>query len=85
MTGGKCDKGRPNKKARGEKRKRPPNPPSEDFGDSEFLEERLSSEGEESPLTVPLSSSSAGSNDFGALHYLRNDFGSFSTITRCFV
>jgi hypothetical protein len=36
------------------KRKREPTPPSEDFGDSEYLEEEFSSESEGSPAPIPL-------------------------------
>jgi hypothetical protein len=42
----------------GDKRKREPSPPSEDFGDSEYLEEEFSSESEGSPVyTSPPTSS----------------------------
>jgi hypothetical protein len=34
----------------GDKRKREPTPPSEDFGDSEYSEEEFSSESEGSPV-----------------------------------
>ena len=34
----------------GDKRKREPSPPSEDFGDSEYSEEEFSSESEGSPV-----------------------------------
>jgi hypothetical protein len=43
--------------------KRTPTPPSEDFGDSKYSEEWFSFEGDESPLPVPPSPSSDGSND----------------------
>jgi hypothetical protein len=38
-------------------------PPSEDFSDSKISEEWFSSEGKESPPSVPLSSSPEGSDD----------------------
>jgi hypothetical protein len=61
MAGNKGGKG---KRVQGEgKPKRPPTPPSEDFGDSEFLKEHFSSEGDDSPLPAPLSSSSDYSDD----------------------
>jgi hypothetical protein len=56
MPRGKGGKGKHGKKDQGGKRKHPPTPPSEDFGDSEFSEEKFLSEGEESPPTVPVSS-----------------------------
>jgi hypothetical protein len=62
MARGKGGKGKRNNKDQGEKRKNPMTPPSEDFGDSEFSEEQFSSEGEESPLSVPLLPSSEGSD-----------------------
>jgi hypothetical protein len=37
------------------KRKRPPSPPLDDFGDLEFSEEHFSSKGDDSPLPAPLS------------------------------
>jgi hypothetical protein len=46
MAGGKGRKGKRGKKDQVEKRKRPTTPPSKDFGDSEFSEERYSFEGE---------------------------------------
>jgi hypothetical protein len=45
------------------KRKREPTPPSEDFGDSEYLEEEFSSGSEGSPAPIPLRESSDDSDD----------------------
>jgi hypothetical protein len=45
------------------KRKREPTPPSEEFGDSEYLEEEFSSESEGSPAPIPLRESSDDSDD----------------------
>jgi hypothetical protein len=45
------------------KRKREPTPPSEEFGDSEYSEEEISSESEGSPAPVPLRESSDDSDD----------------------
>jgi hypothetical protein len=45
------------------KRKREPTPPSEDFGDSEYLEEEFSSESEGSPAPVSPPASSDDSDD----------------------
>jgi hypothetical protein len=45
------------------KRKREPTPPSEDFGDSVYLEEEFSSESEGSPAPIPLCESSDDSDD----------------------
>jgi hypothetical protein len=45
------------------KRKREPTPPSEDFGDSEYSEEKFSSESEGSPAPIPLRESSDDSDD----------------------
>jgi hypothetical protein len=45
------------------KRKREPTPPSEEFGDSEYSEEELSSESEGSPAPIPLCESSDDSDD----------------------
>jgi hypothetical protein len=53
MAGGKSSKGKRDKKIQGSKRKYSLTPASEDFGDSEFLKEQFSSEGEESPPLVP--------------------------------
>jgi hypothetical protein len=63
MDRGKGGKGKHGKKDQGGKRKHPLTPPSEDFGDSEFSEEKFSSEGEESPPSVPLSSLFEGLDD----------------------
>ena len=48
---------------KGNKRKREPTPPSEDFGDSEYSEEEFSSESEGSPALIPLRESSDDSDD----------------------
>jgi hypothetical protein len=45
------------------KRKREPTPPSEEFGDSEYLEEEFSSESEGSLAPIPLRESSDDSDD----------------------
>jgi hypothetical protein len=45
------------------KRKREPTPPSEEFGDSEYLEEEFSSESEGFPASIPLRESSDDSDD----------------------
>jgi hypothetical protein len=45
------------------KRKREPTPPSEDFGDSEYSEEKFSSESEGSPAPIPPRESSDDSDD----------------------
>jgi hypothetical protein len=45
------------------KHKREPTPPSEDFGDSEYSEEELSSKSEGSPAPIPLRESSDDSED----------------------
>jgi hypothetical protein len=47
---GKNKKGRGSSHHSGDKRKREPSPPSEDFGDSEYSEEEFSSEPEGSPV-----------------------------------
>jgi hypothetical protein len=47
---GKNKKGASSSHHSGDKRKREPTPPSEDFGDSEYLEEEFSSESEGSPV-----------------------------------
>ena len=55
---GKSKKGGSSSHHSGDKRKREPTPPSEDFGDSEYLEEEFSSESEGSPVhAYPLASS----------------------------
>jgi hypothetical protein len=57
-TMGKSKKGSGSSPRSGDKRKREPTPPSEDFGDSEYLEEEFSSESEGSlaPVSPPASS-----------------------------
>jgi hypothetical protein len=47
----------------GDKHKREPTPPSEDFGDSEYSEEEFSSESEGSPAPVSPPASSDDSDD----------------------
>jgi hypothetical protein len=47
---GKSKKGGSSSHHSGDKRKREPTPPLEDFGDSEYLEEEFSSESEGSPV-----------------------------------
>jgi hypothetical protein len=47
---GKNKKGRSSSHHSGDKRKREPSPPSEDFGDFEYSEEEFSSESEGSPV-----------------------------------
>ena len=47
----------------GDKRKREPSPPSEDFGDSEFSEEEFSSESKGSPVYASPPVSSDDSDD----------------------
>jgi hypothetical protein len=58
MGKGKRGQGSPHRV--GDKRKRDPSPPSEDFGDSEYSEEEVSSEAEGS---LALASPSASSDD----------------------
>jgi hypothetical protein len=60
---GKDKKGRGSPRHSGDKRKREPSPPSEDFGDSEYSEEEFSSESEGSPIYVSPPASSVDSND----------------------
>jgi hypothetical protein len=48
----------------GDKRKREPTPPSEDFGDSEYSEKEFSSESEGSPVHASPLASSDDSDDF---------------------
>ena len=47
----------------GDKRKREPSPPSEDFGDSEYSEEEFSSESKGSPVYASPPVSSDDSDD----------------------
>jgi hypothetical protein len=55
---GNDKKGRGSPRRSGDKRKREPSPPSEDFGDSEYSEEEVSSGSEGSPVYAsPLASS----------------------------
>jgi hypothetical protein len=60
---GKSKKGSGSSPRSGDKRKREPTPPSEDFGDSEYLEEEFSSESEGSPAPVSPPASSDDSDD----------------------
>jgi hypothetical protein len=55
---GKSKKGSGSSPRSGDKRKREPTPPSEDFGDSEYSEEEFSSksEGSPAPISPPVSS-----------------------------
>jgi hypothetical protein len=62
-TMGKSKKGDSSSHHSGDKRKREPTPPSEDFGDSEYSEEEFSSEFEGSPAPASPSVSSDGSDD----------------------
>jgi hypothetical protein len=62
-TIGKSKKGGSSSHHSGDKRKREPNPPSEDFGDSEYSEEEFSSESEGSPVYVSPPVSSNDSDD----------------------
>jgi hypothetical protein len=55
---GKSKKGGSSSHRSGDKRKREPTPPSEDFGDSEYLEEEFSSEFEGSPAPASPQASS---------------------------
>jgi hypothetical protein len=56
-TMGKCRRGRGSPRRAGNKRKRAPSPPSEDFGDSKYSEEVSSgSEGSSAPASPPVSS-----------------------------
>jgi hypothetical protein len=50
---GKDKKGRGSPRRYDDKRKHEPSPPSEDFGDSEYSEEEVSSESEGSPKYAP--------------------------------
>jgi hypothetical protein len=60
---GKSKKGRISLHHSGDKQKREPTPPSEDFGDSEYSEEEFSSESEGSPVHASPPSSSDDSDD----------------------
>jgi hypothetical protein len=50
LTMGKDKKGRGSPRHSGDKRKREPSPPSEDFGDFEYSEQEFSFESEGSPV-----------------------------------
>jgi hypothetical protein len=60
---GKSKKGSGSSPHSGDKRKRKSNPPSEDFGDSEYSEEEFPSESEGSPAPVSPPMSSNDSDD----------------------
>jgi hypothetical protein len=60
---GKNKKGRGSSHHSGDKRKREPSPPSEDFSDSEYSEEEFSSESEGSPVYTSPPVSSDDSDD----------------------
>jgi hypothetical protein len=62
-TMGKSKKGGSSSHHFGDKRKREPTPPSEDFGDSEYLEEEFSFESEGSPVHASPPASSDDSDD----------------------
>jgi hypothetical protein len=62
-TMGKSKKGGSSSHHSGDKRKREPTPPSEDFGDSEYSEEEFSSESEGSPAPASPLASSDDSDD----------------------
>jgi hypothetical protein len=62
-TMGKSKKGSGSSPRSGDKRKREPTPPSEDFGNSEYSKEEFSSESEGSPAPVSPPASSDGSDD----------------------
>jgi hypothetical protein len=62
-TMGKSKKGGSSSHHSGDKRKRESTPPSEDFGDSEYLEEEFSSESEGSPVHASPPASSDDSDD----------------------
>ena len=62
-TMGKSKKGSGSSPRSGDKRKREPTPPSEDFGDSKYSEEEFSSESEGSPAPVSPPTSSDDSDD----------------------
>jgi hypothetical protein len=63
LTMGKGKKGRGSPRHTGDKRKRDPSPPSEDFGDSEYSEEEVSSESEGSLALASPPTSSDDSDD----------------------
>jgi hypothetical protein len=60
---GKGKRGRGSPRHAGDKRKRDPSPPSEDFGDSEYSEEEVSSESEGSLALASTPTSSDDSDD----------------------
>jgi hypothetical protein len=60
---GKSKKGSSSSPRSGDKRKREPTPPSEDFGNSEYSEDEFSSESEGSPTLVSPPASSDDSDD----------------------
>jgi hypothetical protein len=60
---GKGKRGRGSPRHAGDKRKRDPSPPSEDFGDSEYSEEEVSSESEGSLALASPPTSSDDSDD----------------------
>jgi hypothetical protein len=62
-TMGKSKKGSSSSPRSGDKRKREPTPPSQDFGDSEYSEEEFSCESEGSPAPVSPPTSSDDSDD----------------------
>jgi hypothetical protein len=62
-TMGKSKRGGSSSHHSGDKRKREPTPPSEDFGDSEYSEEEFSSESEGSPAPASPPASSDDSDD----------------------
>jgi hypothetical protein len=62
-TMGKSKKGGSSSHRSGDKRKREPTPPSEDFGDSEYSEEKFSSKSEGSPAPASPPTSSDDSDD----------------------
>jgi hypothetical protein len=63
LTMGKDKRGRGSPRHASDKRKRDPSPPSEDFGDSEYSEEEVSSESEGSLALASPPTSSDDSND----------------------
>jgi hypothetical protein len=60
---GKSKKGSSSSPRSGDKRKREPTPPSEDFGDSEYSEEEFPSESKGSPAPASPPASSDDSDD----------------------